>query len=76
MWMLSNCRQRPRWSPAPAGVALSGAGASVMGVARDRARQAELRGLLGDGFTPVVADAADPVAAGQLIDRYPRASWC
>ncbi len=51
-------------------IALSQAGARVTGVARDCARLEELRGLLGDGFTPVVADAADPVAAGQLIDRY------
>jgi hypothetical protein len=52
-------------------IALSRAGARVTGVARDRAGLEELRGLLGDGFTRVVADAADPVAAGQLIDRYP-----
>jgi hypothetical protein len=30
----------------------------------------DLRAELGAGFTPVVADAADPVSAGQLIDQY------
>jgi NAD(P)-dependent dehydrogenase (short-subunit alcohol dehydrogenase family) len=50
--------------------ALSGAGAEVVGVARDRARLDELAALLGSTFTPVVADAADPVVAGQLIDRF------
>jgi len=51
-------------------IALAKAGAEVVGVARDRARLEDLRADLGVGFTPVVADAADPVAAGQLIDRY------
>src|SRR5215469_11266056 len=53
------CAQLPSfgWSIA---IALSQAGANVTGVARDRAGLEELRGLLGDGFTPVVADAADP----------------
>ena len=51
-------------------IALTGAGASVVGVARDRARLEELRAQLGDGFTPVAADAADPVVAGHLIDTY------
>jgi NAD(P)-dependent dehydrogenase (short-subunit alcohol dehydrogenase family) len=50
--------------------ALSQAGARVVGVARDGARLEELRTQLGDGFTPVAADAADPVIAGQLIDAY------
>jgi NAD(P)-dependent dehydrogenase (short-subunit alcohol dehydrogenase family) len=50
--------------------ALAGAGANVVGVARDRARLEEVRAELGDGFIPVAADAADPVAAGQLIDTY------
>ena len=54
--------------------ALVDAGAHVVGVARDGAALDEVREELGAGFTPVVADAADPVAAGQLIDRYqPRA---
>jgi NAD(P)-dependent dehydrogenase (short-subunit alcohol dehydrogenase family) len=50
--------------------ALSGAGAQVAGVARDRAPLEELRAELGESFTPVRADAADPVVAGQLIDAY------
>ncbi len=51
-------------------IALSQHGAQVVGVARDRARLAELRAQLGDTFTPVAADAADPVAAGQLLDQH------
>jgi NADP-dependent 3-hydroxy acid dehydrogenase YdfG len=50
--------------------ALSQAGALVVGVARDRARLEDLQAHLGEAFTPVVADAADPVLAGQLIDQY------
>jgi NAD(P)-dependent dehydrogenase (short-subunit alcohol dehydrogenase family) len=50
--------------------ALSQAGANVVGVARDRARLAQVQADLGDTFTPVVADAADPVVAGQLIDAH------
>ena len=52
-------------------IALAGAGANVVGVARDRARLGELHAQLGDRFTPVAADAADPVVAGRLIDAYP-----
>jgi NAD(P)-dependent dehydrogenase (short-subunit alcohol dehydrogenase family) len=51
-------------------IALAAAGAEVIGVARDQGRLAELRAELGGRFTPVVADAADPVVAGQLIDQY------
>ena len=51
-------------------IALAGAGANVVGVARDRARLEELRAQLGGAFTPVAADAADPVVAGELIDAY------
>jgi NAD(P)-dependent dehydrogenase (short-subunit alcohol dehydrogenase family) len=51
-------------------IELSQAGANVVGVARDRTRLEELRAHLGGTFTPVVADAADPVTAGQLIDEY------
>jgi NAD(P)-dependent dehydrogenase (short-subunit alcohol dehydrogenase family) len=51
-------------------VALSQAGADVVGVARDRAALEDLRTQLGDTFTPVAADAADPVVAGRLIDAY------
>ncbi len=50
--------------------ALGGAGAHVVGVARDRGPLEELRAELGESFTAVPADAADPVAAGELIDRY------
>ena len=49
---------------------LSKDGAQVVGVARDQARLQDLRAELGDSFTPVSADAADPVVAGQLIDAY------
>ena len=51
-------------------VALHAAGAHVVGIARDRAPLEELCAELGDAFTPVAADAADPVVAGHLIDTY------
>jgi NAD(P)-dependent dehydrogenase (short-subunit alcohol dehydrogenase family) len=51
-------------------MALTGAGAKVVGVARDQARLEALAEQLGEGFTPVVADVADPMVAGSLIDRY------
>jgi NAD(P)-dependent dehydrogenase (short-subunit alcohol dehydrogenase family) len=51
-------------------VALAQAGAHVVGVARDAGALDEVREQLGAAFTPVAADAADPVAAGQLIDAY------
>jgi RNA polymerase sigma-70 factor (ECF subfamily) len=51
-------------------VALSSAGARVIGVARERGPLEELRSELGESFTAVTADAADPVAAGHLIDAY------
>jgi len=51
-------------------IALAQAGANVAGVARDRTRLEDLRARLGGGFTPVVADATDPVIAGQLLDEY------
>jgi NAD(P)-dependent dehydrogenase (short-subunit alcohol dehydrogenase family) len=50
--------------------ALSGAGAQVVGVARDRGALEKVCAELGEQFTPVAADAADPMAAGALIDRY------
>lgn len=50
--------------------ALRRAGAQVVGVARDRAPLEELRAELGESFTAVSADAADPTVAGQLIDAY------
>ncbi len=51
-------------------IALSQAGAQVVGVARDRARLEELCERLGEAFIPVVADATDPVIAGQVLDTY------
>jgi NAD(P)-dependent dehydrogenase (short-subunit alcohol dehydrogenase family) len=51
-------------------IALSKAGAQVVGVARDRDALEELRAELGESFTPVPADAADPMVAGALIDKY------
>ena len=48
--------------------ALAQHGASVVGVARDRARLDEVAQEIGTAFTPVQADAADPVVAGRLID--------
>jgi NAD(P)-dependent dehydrogenase (short-subunit alcohol dehydrogenase family) len=51
-------------------VALSKHGAHVAGVARDPGRLEELHQQLGGTFTPVAADAADPVVAGQLLDKY------
>jgi NAD(P)-dependent dehydrogenase (short-subunit alcohol dehydrogenase family) len=50
--------------------ALAGAGANVVGVARDRGALEEVRALVGDRFTPVAADAADPNVAGMLIDAH------
>ena len=50
--------------------ALSRAGAHVVGVARDRVPLDELAVQLGESFTAVAADAADPVVAGQLIDAW------
>jgi NADP-dependent 3-hydroxy acid dehydrogenase YdfG len=50
--------------------ALAASGVPVTGVARDRAALDDLRAELGGSFTPVAADAADPVVAGQLIDAY------
>jgi len=48
--------------------ALAASGVPVTGVARDRGALADLQAELGGSFTPVAADAADPVVAGQLID--------
>ncbi len=50
--------------------ALSRTGAQVVGVARNRVPLEDLRAELGESFTPVTADAADPAVAGQLIDAY------
>ena len=48
--------------------ALSQAGAQVVGVARDPDRLEQVRAELGEAFTPVTGDAADPDVAGRLID--------
>lgn len=45
-------------------------GARVIGVARDADRLAEVRDALGDTFTPVVADAAEPESADRLLAEY------
>ena len=50
--------------------ALAQAGVQVVGVARDRVRLEELRERLQEDFIPVVADATDPVVAGQVLDKY------
>ncbi|HUB42697.1 MAG TPA: SDR family oxidoreductase [Streptosporangiaceae bacterium] len=50
--------------------ALAKTGAHVVGVARDPEALDAVREQLGAAFTPVAADAADPVVAGHLIDYY------
>lgn len=50
--------------------ALSEAGTAVVGIARNQLHLAELRTKLGDTFTPIVADAANPVVASALIDAH------
>lgn len=42
----------------------------VVGVARGASTLADVRAELGDAFTPVTGDAADPVLAGELTDAY------
>ena len=50
--------------------AFAEAGAHVIGVARTGAQLNDVANRLGDGFTPVVADAADPATASRLIEEY------
>ena len=50
--------------------ALSAAGAHVVGVARSSAQLDQLRDELGDTFTPVAADVADPAVAARVIDEH------
>jgi NAD(P)-dependent dehydrogenase (short-subunit alcohol dehydrogenase family) len=50
--------------------ALVGAGAQVVGLARDRVRLEQVGAELGEAFIPVAADATDPIVAGELLDRY------
>jgi NAD(P)-dependent dehydrogenase (short-subunit alcohol dehydrogenase family) len=51
-------------------IALSDAGAHVVGVARNERLLEQLAEQLGDRFTPEVADAADPLLPSRLINRY------
>src|SRR6201997_1918562 len=50
--------------------ALSGAGARVVGVARTGKHFDQVHAELGDMFTAVTADSADPATAKLLIDKY------
>lgn len=50
--------------------ALIGAGARVIGVARDHAALAETAEELGEQFTPYAADATDFAVPGRVIDAY------
>lgn len=50
--------------------ALAAAGAHVVGVARTREHLDEVRDVLGDGFTAVTADAADPATVRRLVAEY------
>lgn len=50
--------------------ALDQEGATVVAVARSAEQLSLRRAELGDRLTTEVADAADPVVAGTLIDRY------
>ncbi len=50
--------------------ALTAAGAHVVGVGRTGAALEKVHAELGDAFTPVVADAADPATAARLLDEY------
>ena len=51
-------------------VALHEAGADVVAVARNAEQLDRLRSELGPALTVVAADAADPVVAGSLLERY------
>jgi NAD(P)-dependent dehydrogenase (short-subunit alcohol dehydrogenase family) len=51
-------------------LALAGAGAHVVGVARSEADLEELHDQLGALFTPVVADVADPGLAARLVAEH------
>ncbi|MGI8336048.1 SDR family NAD(P)-dependent oxidoreductase [Actinomadura scrupuli] len=53
-----------------AATALTGAGAEVVGVARDRAALEDLRAELGDAFVLVAADATDPGLANRLLAAH------
>ncbi len=51
-------------------IALAASGVHVVGVARSGAALEEVQDQLGEGFTAVVADVADPDLAVDLISRY------
>jgi NAD(P)-dependent dehydrogenase (short-subunit alcohol dehydrogenase family) len=51
-------------------LALHGAGADVVAVARNAEQLRELRDELGGSLAIVAADVADPVVAGSLIEQY------
>jgi NAD(P)-dependent dehydrogenase (short-subunit alcohol dehydrogenase family) len=51
-------------------VALHGAGANVVAVARNAEQLGQLRSELGGSLTVVAADVADPVVAGTLIELH------
>ncbi len=50
--------------------ALATAGAHVVGVARDHAQLEKVEAELGDSFTPIVADAAEPATAERLLAQH------
>jgi NAD(P)-dependent dehydrogenase (short-subunit alcohol dehydrogenase family) len=51
-------------------VALAGAGVHVVGLGRTQAHLDEVRDELGDSFTAIAADAADPATAVRVVDQY------
>ena len=51
-------------------VALHGAGANVVAVARNAEQLGQLRSELGASLAIVAADVADPVVAGSLVEQY------
>jgi NAD(P)-dependent dehydrogenase (short-subunit alcohol dehydrogenase family) len=51
-------------------IALADSGAHVVGVARSQAGLEGLHEQLGEAFTPVVADVADPSLPAQVLARY------
>jgi NAD(P)-dependent dehydrogenase (short-subunit alcohol dehydrogenase family) len=51
-------------------ISLAELGAQVVGVARSQGPLEELRGQLGSGFTPEVADVSDPALPARLISLY------
>lgn len=53
-----------------AAISLAERGAHVVGVARNQALLSELKGQLGEAFTPEVADVAAPELAARLISRH------